>query len=418
MSLSNKKTPSELTEHLFRNFYQEMFSSLIIKYGTNQIDLIEDALQETFFKALKSWKFNNTPQNQKGWLYTVTKNHILNELTRQSKSIRFDSTINLKTIEDQKDVHETDQLAMLLSCARFDLKPQAKIIFILKTICGFGVAEIANSLLISEENVYKQIQRGKKKLKALPKDYFTNSNLSVPSSKEIDHIEQIVYFMFNEGYDSINTSSTTSINKEICFEALRLAHLLEHRFTRETNKNLLALFYFHMARFDSRTDANGEFVSLRKQNRQQWDHELIQLGFEYLIKPKLLNRYYIEALIASLHSTAQSFKETRWTAILKLYDTLLQFQDTAIIRLNRAICLFELGDHEQGRKALNEIKDNLSDSYIYYSVSMAEYLEDKDIELSKLWYSKSLRTTKQNFRKELIRDKLDKLIKDTSNLNE
>ncbi|MDJ0645281.1 MAG: sigma-70 family RNA polymerase sigma factor [Flavobacteriaceae bacterium] len=410
MSLNSKKLTNQLTEHLFRNFYQEVFSSLIVRFGAQHIDTIEDALQDTFYKAIKSWKFNDLPSNPKGWLFIVTKNNIINELRKGSRSISADNfLITNEVSETASQQAKEDQLRLLMTCVKFDLKPQAKLVFTLKAICGFGVTEIANSLMISEENVYKQVQRCKQKLKALTKDYFAKKSPVSLSDKDIDHLEQIIYFMFNEGYDSINKSSKTAINREICFEAVRLAHLLEEIHHATTTQNLLALFYFHMARFDSRVNDAGEFVSLRKQDRTLWDNDLIQLGFNYLKTPAVLNRYYIEALIASSHSTAPSFKETNWQEILKLYDALLLLQDTPIIQLNRAICLFELGNYEEGKMALDAIKDELEDSYLYYSVSMAEYLSDKDKELSEYWYKKSLETAKQPFRKELIQDKLDQL---------
>lgn len=410
MSPSTKKLANHLTDHLFRNFYQEVFSSLVVKFGTTHIDLIEDALQDTFYKALKSWSFNKHPDRPKDWLFIVTRNTIINELRRSAKLVnhefvgsRFDSVqINPESAKD-------DQLQLLLACSKFAVKPRAKLIFTLKAICGFGVTEIANGLQLKEDNVYRIGQRTQQKLKELPEGYFKTAAYSKITGKDVEYLGQIIYFMFNEGYDSINKSSKTGINKDICFEALRLAHLLEENHLSASIKNLLALFYLLMARFDSRLNEEGEFVSLRQQDRTKWDDDLIQLGFNYLTKPDALNRYYIEALIASLHSTSPSFKETDWQQILKLYDALLLLQDTAIIRLNRAICLFELGNYSKGKKALDEIKDQLEDSYVYYSVSMAEYLSDKDKKMSIYWYKKSLESTKQTFRKQLIQNKLNEL---------
>lgn len=401
-------TAHNFTEHLFRQFYQEVFSALIIKFGSKHIDLIEDALQETFYKALKSWKFNTVPDNAKGWLFTVTKNNLLNQLKRAQKNVALDvTTLEIETIPVKEK--EDAQLQLLLLCAKLKIKEQAKLIFTLKSICGFGVTEIANNLLISKENVYKQLQRSKKELQLLSKANFENQDIVQFSDDDVSYIELILYFMFNEGYDSVNNSSNKAINEEICFEAVRLAHLLEKRSEKESTKHLLALCYFHMARFDSRIDAIGEFVSLRIQDRTKWDTTLIQIGFSFLTKPAKLNRYYIEALIASNHLTAKTFSATDWNEILKLYNALLKITNTPIIRLNRAICLFELGKNNEASKELQEIKSVLEQDYLYFSVSMAEYLEDKDIELSKFWYAKSLRNTKQEFRKKMIINKLNSL---------
>ena len=410
--MMNKPTATnEITEHLFRNFYQEVFSSLLVKFGSQHIDLIEDALQESFYKALKSWKFNDYPTKPKNWLFVVTKNHIINELRKSAKkqaelpelSDRESPLINLERAKD-------DQLQLLLVCSRLAIKPRAKMIFILKAICGFGVNEIAHALLLKTDNVYRISQRVKEKLKALPKLQFQREEALKISKDDASYLLQVIYFIFNEGYDAMSVSSEGAINEAICYEALRLGHLLEQATNSVSSRNVLALFYFHMARFDARLDAQGNFISLRHQDRKLWDQDCIQLGTRYLSRPKHLNRYYLEALIASFHSRAASFDQTSWSEILKLYDALLNIVDTPVIRLNRAICLFESGAVDAGKSALDELKDSLEDSYLYYSVSMAEYLEDKDESLSRYWYEKSLEVTKQTFRKELIKKKMNRLV--------
>jgi len=408
MNLSDKKSVNQITEHLFRNFYQEVFSSLVVKFGSLHLEIIEDALQDTFLKAIKSWNFNECPSNPKGWLFTVAKNLIVNQLKRNTKTISFDiSNFEIEVITNE--INEDAQLQLLLACSKFKIKENAKLVFTLKAICGFGVTEIANCLLLSEENVYKLLQRTKQKLKLLPKSYFENQSISEFSNTDINYLELIIYFMFNEGYDSVNSSSNKAIKKEICFEAVRLAHLLEKKSKKMSTKHLLALCYFHMARFESRVNENGEFVSLRTQDRSKWDDEHIQFGFRYLRRPERLNRYYIEALIASMHLGAKTFSGTNWEEILKLYNALLQIIDTPVVRLNRSICMFELGMNNEAIKELEYIKPLLENNYLYFSVSMAEYLEDKDIELSKYWYMRSLENTKQDFRKQIIRRRLAKI---------
>lgn len=403
--MKHKNSPYNLTEHLFRNFYQEVFSSLVVKFGNKHINLIEDALQETFYKALKSWKPSQYPQQPKGWLFMVAKNEIINQLKRKAKF--QDASIPAIAEEKIEEIKSEDaQLQVLLASSKLSIKNQAKLIFTLKSICGFGVSEIANSLQLKEDNVYKQLQRAKQKLQENTKEYYQQTVALKFTEAEIHYIEQIIYVMFNEGYDSTAKSSKQAINKDICYEAVRLAHLLDKFSELETTKHLLALCYFHISRFDSRINENGGFISLRKQDRTKWDKSLITLGFKYLAKPKQLNRYYIESLIASIHLTADDFKSTGFKQILNLYNILLKINDTPVVRLNRAICMYELQMNDKASKELYALQDKFDDSYIYYSVSMAEYLADKDKELSDFWYKKSLANTKQSFRKEIIKNKM------------
>jgi len=88
--------------------------------------------------------------------------------------------------------------------------------------------------------------------------------------------------------------------------------------------------------------------------------------FNHSRQSKTWSRYHYEAAIASLHSTANEFESTNWSAILKMYNGLFQISPSPFVRLNRSIALHFSGASE---KALAEIKeiDELSTHAIYWT---------------------------------------------------
>jgi hypothetical protein len=102
---------------------------------------------------------------------------------------------------------------------------------------------------------------------------------------------------------------------------------------------------FHAARFEARTDAQGRLLLLEDQDRAKWNQDLIARARWFLdqsAEGKTISTSHLEAGNAMLHSTAPSFAQTQWPAILRLYDLLVSMQPSAIYQLNRAIVLAHL----------------------------------------------------------------------------
>ena len=70
-------------DHLFRHQYGKMVSICIRVFGLNHLDTIEDAIQDTFIYALKSWQ-TQIPENPEAWLVTAVKHRIIDLLRKIS----------------------------------------------------------------------------------------------------------------------------------------------------------------------------------------------------------------------------------------------------------------------------------------------------------------------------------------------
>lgn len=67
-------------EAVFRAEYGELCSSLLSAFGYQRFDLVEEALQSAFERALERWPDGGVPNNPAGWLYAVARNTCLEAL--------------------------------------------------------------------------------------------------------------------------------------------------------------------------------------------------------------------------------------------------------------------------------------------------------------------------------------------------
>src|SRR5262245_716908 len=373
-----------LVDHLFRQEAGKMVSYLTRIFGLGRLDLAEDVVQDTLCRALQTWPVYGLPENPSAWLMRVARNRALDLLRREDQFRYFTPELIhlLKLREDtpdeapafEKEIHD-DQLRMMFSCCHPELSREVQVTLILKTLCGFGVSEIAHSLLTSRDSIEKRLGRARKLFR------LTGTLIEITNASEIaermEAVYQAIYLLFNEGYHSSHSEQT--VREDLCFEAIRLALLLnEHpEGAKPRTHALLALLCLHAARLPGRIADDGGLIQLEIQDRSKWDRELIEKGFYFLDKSSIgeeLSEYHLEAGIACLHCAAPAYENTEWEKILELYDLLYRFKPSAIVALNRAVALGNARGPEEGLAELKKIPDSarLKD-YPFYPAAQGEF---------------------------------------------
>ena len=76
--------------------------------------------------------------------------------------------------------------------------------------------------------------------------------------------------------------------------------------------------------------------------------------------------YQIQAAINAVHSDAAAAADTDWKQILSLYDQLLAFAPTQVVRLNRAVAVAEVAGPEQALALIDEL--DLDSYYLYHAI--------------------------------------------------
>ena len=372
-------------DHLFRRESGRMVATVTRIFGTHNLALAQDVVQDAFWRALEIWKIRGVPENPSAWLMTTAKNRALDALRRERTARSFAPDIDrllrsewtLAPAVDELfggSAIRDDLLRMMFSCCDPHLAEDAQIALILHILCGFSVDEIAGAFVSSHAAIEKRITRAKKVL-AASKELFDIAPAAGFSAR-LPAVHRALYLLFNEGYHG--ASPEAAIRSELCGEAIRLTTaLLEHEFGRMPATFALAsLMYLNLARLPARTDSSGGLVTLLEQNRAQWDYKSIALGLELLehsATGSQLTQYHIEAAIAAVHASSPTAESTDWTAIVSLYDTLVALNPSPVIALNRAIAIAQCEGAERGIEELRAMDDSERLSrYPFYEATLGE----------------------------------------------
>ncbi|WP_299223889.1 sigma-70 family RNA polymerase sigma factor [uncultured Aquimarina sp.] len=386
--LKNISEINKLVEHFFRHESAKMISVLTGIFGKNNLILVEDIVQDTLIEAISNWTYKGIPENPVGWLYTVAKNKSLNAIKRKKHQEKYisESLYFTKVQEHTKlnSVHffseesiSDDQLRMMFMCCHPSISKDSQIALMLKTLCGFNIAEIAKSFLTNKESINKRLVRARKTIRE------DNVPFEVPSKQELDtRVEAVleaIYLLFNEGYSASNGDKL--IRTELCQESIRLAEMVANH-KAITNKSnpyaLIALMQLNSSRFKAREDENGNILTLSQQNRSLWDYHIMEQGFSNLKKAaniEHISKYHILAAVSAYHCSSKDFASTDWKSILTLYDKLLIIDNSPIVILNRAIVLSKVGKNKKALKELEIIENDktIKSNHLFYSVK-AEFL--------------------------------------------
>jgi len=133
------------------------------------------------------------------------------------------------------------------------------------------------------------------------------------------------------------------------------------------------LMLLNAGRIPAREDDQGHLLRLEEQDRNRWDQTMIARGMSRLhesVAGGEISEYHLQAGIAACHATAVDYQSTDWARILALYDRLLEFDDSPVVALNRAVAVANVHGPDAGLKALSVIKDRekLESYYLFYSV--------------------------------------------------
>jgi RNA polymerase sigma factor (sigma-70 family) len=413
-----------LVDHLFRYESGKMVAVLTRIFGMHNLEMIEDVVQEAFLRATQSWTFNEVPDNPSGWLMQVARNRAIDIVRRQQNFIHYSKEVASQLLEETENTvgqffSESEiadsQLRMIFACCHPSLNEEDQLALTLKTVSGFGVAEIAHALIANEATIQKRLFRAKQFLKE------NDIALEIPSGRaltaRLDIVYTVLYLLFNEGYNSLKTDEL--IRRDLCAEAMRLCLLLaEHKIgDRPATFALLSLMCFHASRFESRIDENNSIILLQYQDRSKWDKNMANKGYFFLEKSSTGNEltiYHLESAIAAEHCLSPDFASTNWERMLKLYDLLLEIKNTPPVALNRAIVLAQLQQVPAAIREIwriEEINQLLTTQYIYAAVLGDLYLQLGDEHNARKFLLSAHDLTPSIAEKKLINEKIESIAK-------
>ena len=342
-------------------------------------------MQEILAKALRTWPYIGVPQNPAAWLTQAAKNLALDHVRREKLHRDKEAQI-IASFEDWSSDPDTEspqfeneikdgKLRLIFACCHPSVPQEAQTALALKTLCGFGPAEIAKAFLTTEAAIAKRLTRAKQRIRELRIPF--ESPAGDDLSARLDAVLQTIYLLFNEGYKA--STGENLIREELCSEAIRLGLLMsEHPATNLPRTHaLLSLMLLNGARLAARTDTDGNVLRLKDQDRTRWNRTMINRGVLHLRESAAgneISEYHLQAGIAACHCVAPDFGSTDWPRILNLYDQLIQLDDSPIVALNRAVAVAQVRGPEAGIDAIAAIRNchSLESYYLFYAV-LAEF---------------------------------------------
>lgn len=377
---------SHLAEHLFRHEAGKLVSVLTNIFGIDRLQLAEDVVQEAMVRALKTWPYYGIPKNPAAWLTHTAKNLALDTIRRekvfQDKQPQIIGVIE-QWGDDGDDTNspafenelKDGRLRLMFACCHPLIAQESQTALALKTLCGFSPAEIAKAFLTSEAAIAKRLTRARQKIRELQLPF------EIPSGEELsprlDGVLQTLYLLFNEGYKA--SSGENLVREELCSEAIGLAEALaEHPAGNLPRTHaLVALMLLNGARLTTRTDAEGNILRLEEQDRSRWSQPMIARGLFHLAQSAAgteISEYHLQAGISACHSMAKNYAATDWAQILAMYDQLVEFDDSPVVALNRAVAIAQVRGPRVAIEAVSAIQNlqSLESYYLLYAV-LAEF---------------------------------------------
>src|SRR5213595_2398229 len=356
---------SQLVEHLFRHESGKMVATLTRIFGIEHLNLAEDVVQEALSRALQTWPYRGVPQNPSAWIIRASRNLALDVIRRQKifhakeaeivRLIERDGSGPDAPIFSEHEIAD-DRLRMMFVCCHPIIPPEAQVALALKTLCGFSVIEISRAFLTTEAAIAKRVTRAKQKIQEahVPFEIPVGDALVL----RLESVLQSLYLLFYEGYKA--SSGDKLVREELCHEAIRLTELVaQHRAGNQPKTHaLLALMLLNAARTPAREDDEGNLLRLEEQDRTRWDQAMIARGMSQLQESATggqISEYHLQAGIAACHATAVDYQSTDWARILSLYDRLLEFDDSPVVALNRAVAVANIHGPHAGLQTVTAI---------------------------------------------------------------
>jgi RNA polymerase sigma-70 factor (ECF subfamily) len=361
---------TQALNRLARDDRGRLISALIARL--NDFQLAEDALQDAMLSAVSHWSRSGIPSSPLGWLLRVAYRKALDRIRAHRTADRIGVSLQVlagdEAYEAETEPIPDERLRLIFTCCHPALERKSQVALTLRVVAGLSTAQIAQAFLDQEATMGQRLSRAKAKIAAARIRYAVPEPAEWP--QRLQAVLAVVYLIFNAGY-----TAGPKAGRDLAEEALYLCALLDrlHPGEAEVEGCLAALMISH-ARRGARTDADGQAtVPMGRQDRGLWRKDEIAAGvaiLERALRRRAPGPHQIKAAIAACHCEGE---HSDWAQIALLYDSLLRFEPTDVVRLNRAVAHAEAGALDAALAELTRIEPALRD-YQPFHAAKAELL--------------------------------------------
>jgi RNA polymerase sigma-70 factor (ECF subfamily) len=350
---------------------------------TRDLDAAEEAVQDAYVQALRTWDRDGVPRRPAAWLTTVARRGALNTMRR---SRTFDAKKPLLVVPEAGDTRDADvdpdaapirddRLRLIFTCCHPALAQEAQVALTLRLVCGVATPDIAHAFLVSEPTMAARLTRAKKKIARARIPYVVPAAEDLPD--RVDAVVTVIHLLYASGHTA--PSGAELVRDDLTARALDLARLLHELMPEEREATgLLALLLVHEARRTTRTDTRGRLLRLDQQDRSAWNQTLIDQADRLVVEALTAGppgRFSLQAAVAALHAQARSYADTDWPQILVLYDELLRVWPSPVVALNRAVVVAMVDGPAAGLAEVESLeREGRLAGYRYLSATKADLL--------------------------------------------
>lgn len=150
---------------IYRLYYLDVYK-FIISYSGNQNDS-EDLTQEVFIRVLKNLSKHNYSASTKTWIFSIAKHVVIDHYRKSKFTIALKEGFFKQLVSNERvpiDYVEHNELKNYVHETISKLKPNYRLVLILRGINEFSIKETAEILDFSESKVKVVYHRALKQL--------------------------------------------------------------------------------------------------------------------------------------------------------------------------------------------------------------------------------------------------------------
>lgn len=364
---------STMLESVARSSRAKLVAFLAARSG--DLAAAEDALSDAFAAALSVWPEQGCPANPEAWLLTVARRKSIDNLRRDREVASSEELEELAaTIPEDSNLPDR-RLALLFACANPAIEPAIRAPLMLQAVLGMEAAQIASAFLVSPAAMAQRLVRAKTKIRDARIPFQIPDRSELPD--RLDAVLDSIYACYSEGWTEATGADIA--RRELAAEAIYLGRMIVELIPDEPEAwGLLALMLYAESRRPARRTPEGDFVPFAQQNKALWDQDMIQEAEAALRRAsgaKKIGRFQLEAAIQSAHVEGVRAGLVPWSAILDLYDALIQLTGSPVASINHTLALAEVEGPQIALQALDAVStDRRVESYQPYWAVRANLL--------------------------------------------
>ena len=157
---------------IFKEENGRVIAALARRY--RDLDVAEEAVQDAYLEALRTWPNKGTPQNPAAWITTVAQRRAIDRIRRDTtyatrlevraseETVSHDAQSGVGHRNDDDGSLPDERLELIFACCHPALSTEAQVALTLRTLGRLTTNEIARAFLVPEATMAQRLVRAKR----------------------------------------------------------------------------------------------------------------------------------------------------------------------------------------------------------------------------------------------------------------